>query len=136
MFHSDKLRPSICSSIHRDRLWSPKLRPSICSSIHRDRLWSPGCHVLATREWQYCLSWKITDSKWQLHGCILIILVLTYFKTGGAFVFVVSLGAWYLFAAQILEAVDFPIVLPVGDLSNVIKGRSTRAESRDLQVPA
>jgi hypothetical protein len=33
----------------------------------------------------------------------------------------------YLFVTQILEAVDFPISLPVGDLSTVILGKSQRA---------
>jgi uncharacterized protein len=33
---------------------------------------------------------------------------------------------WYLLAIQLLEAVDFPITLPVGDLSKVIKGKSER----------
>jgi hypothetical protein len=31
---------------------------------------------------------------------------------------------FYLLFAQLLESVDFPFELPVGDLSTVIKGRS------------
>ena len=34
---------------------------------------------------------------------------------------------WYLLLVQLLEAVDFPITLPVGDLSQIIKGKSERA---------
>ena len=33
---------------------------------------------------------------------------------------------WYLLAVQLLEAVDFPITLPVGDLSKRFKGKSER----------
>jgi len=45
---------------------------------------------------------------------------------GGAFSFVVTLTAIYLFAAQMLLSVGFPIALPVGDLSNVIRSASER----------
>ncbi|KAG0646174.1 alcS [Hyphodiscus hymeniophilus] len=51
---------------------------------------------------------------------------MTLQKTGGGFAFVVSMLGWYLFTAQILLAVDFPMVLPVGDLSTVVNGRSGR----------
>lgn len=38
-----------------------------------------------------------------------------------------------------LQAVDFPILLPVGDLSNVIPGRTQKMqagkESREMEVP-
>lgn len=43
---------------------------------------------------------------------------------GGAVAFAASMIVWYLWFSMILEAVDFPIVLPVGDLSKTIKGRS------------
>jgi hypothetical protein len=33
---------------------------------------------------------------------------------------------WYLLAVQLLEAVDFPLTLPVGDLSTIIKGKKER----------
>lgn len=45
----------------------------------------------------------------------------------GGLVFAVCLLGWYLLMAQLLASVDFPINLPVGDLSKVIKGASTRA---------
>ncbi|OQV09581.1 hypothetical protein CLAIMM_13688 [Cladophialophora immunda] len=44
--------------------------------------------------------------------------------------FAVCLLGWYLLAAQMLASVDFPLNLPVGDLSSVIKGASTRAAAR------
>lgn len=46
----------------------------------------------------------------------------------GALTFVVSLLGWYLFFVQLLAAVDFPLNLPVGDLSGLIKGASERAK--------
>ena len=33
---------------------------------------------------------------------------------------------WYILLVQLLEAVDFPITLPVGDLSKVIKGKTEK----------
>ncbi|KAL4902060.1 hypothetical protein BDW74DRAFT_181219 [Aspergillus multicolor] len=45
---------------------------------------------------------------------------------GGAFNFTLCIPVWHIFLTQILEAVDFPISLPVGDLSSVIPGRSQK----------
>ncbi|KAK6442178.1 hypothetical protein LTR95_001587 [Oleoguttula sp. CCFEE 5521] len=50
---------------------------------------------------------------------------------GAAFAFAASMVAWYLWFSMILEAVDFPISLPVGDLSKYIKGKSEKAK-RDM----
>ena len=47
----------------------------------------------------------------------------------GALTFVTCLLGWYLFFVQLLAAVDFPLNLPVGDLSGFIKGASERAKS-------
>lgn len=46
-----------------------------------------------------------------------------------AFAFSGSAIAWYLWFSMILESVDFPIALPVGDLSKFIKGRSEKNKS-------
>lgn len=46
----------------------------------------------------------------------------------GGLTFVVSLLGWYLFFVQLLAAVDFPLNLPVGDLSRLVKGASERAK--------
>lgn len=46
----------------------------------------------------------------------------------GALTFVVCLLGWYLFFVQLLAAVDFPLNLPVGDLSRFIKGASERKQ--------
>jgi hypothetical protein len=51
-------------------------------------------------------------------------------KTGGAFTFALSLCVWYLLLVQMLEAVDFPINLPVGDLSTIVPGRSIKAPKK------
>ncbi|KAJ5527767.1 hypothetical protein N7513_011926 [Penicillium frequentans] len=54
--------------------------------------------------------------------------------TAGAFNFALCLPIWHIFIAQILEAVDFPFALPVGDLSTVILGRSQRARRKEAQT--
>ncbi|KAL2831541.1 GPR1/FUN34/yaaH family-domain-containing protein [Aspergillus cavernicola] len=45
---------------------------------------------------------------------------------GGAFNFALCVPIWHIFLVQLLEAVDFPISLPVGDLSTVVLGRSQK----------
>ncbi|KAF2647974.1 hypothetical protein K491DRAFT_556493, partial [Lophiostoma macrostomum CBS 122681] len=40
----------------------------------------------------------------------------------GASAFVSAAMGWYLLASQMLQAVDFPMQLPVGDLSTIVKG--------------
>jgi len=51
---------------------------------------------------------------------------------GGACAFIASMVAWYLWLSLLFESVDFPIQLPVGDLSTHIKGyhEKERAERR------
>jgi hypothetical protein len=44
----------------------------------------------------------------------------------GALLFVTSFAGWYILLAILLAIVDFPIQIPVGDLSSVIKGKSAR----------
>ncbi|KAL6242948.1 hypothetical protein RBB50_010048 [Rhinocladiella similis] len=46
----------------------------------------------------------------------------------GAFTFALTAMVWYVLAVQLLEAVDFPITLPVGDLSRYIKGKKEREQ--------
>lgn len=45
---------------------------------------------------------------------------------GGGLLFAVSCTGWYVFLSMLLASVDFPIALPLGDLSTVIAGRSSR----------
>ncbi|KAH6885744.1 GPR1/FUN34/yaaH family-domain-containing protein [Thelonectria olida] len=45
---------------------------------------------------------------------------------GGACGFVCCLAGWYILLAIMLAIVDFPIQIPVGDLSSVIKGKSDK----------
>ncbi|KAB8078134.1 GPR1/FUN34/yaaH family-domain-containing protein [Aspergillus leporis] len=49
---------------------------------------------------------------------------------GGAFSLALILPVWHIFIAQMLEAVDFPIAIPVGDLSTIILGRSQKIQMR------
>jgi len=49
---------------------------------------------------------------------------------GGAFTLILSLFVWYLLLVQMLEAVDFPFTLPVGDLTSIVPGKSLRTPAR------
>ena len=46
----------------------------------------------------------------------------------GGFGFASTLLGWYLFLVQLLASVDWPVSLPVGDLSRVLRGKSERAK--------
>jgi hypothetical protein len=50
---------------------------------------------------------------------------------GGALAFVICLLGWYLFTVLVLAAVDFPLQLPVGDLSGYVKGASDRRAAKE-----
>jgi len=54
-----------------------------------------------------------------------VVSLHTQHAAGGC-TFVTCLLGWYLFFVQLLAAVDFPLNLPVGDLSGFIKGASER----------
>lgn len=54
-------------------------------------------------------------------------LLLTLSQAGGAFGFVTCMSGWYILIAVLFAIVDFPIQIPVGDLSTVIKGHSEKA---------
>lgn len=45
---------------------------------------------------------------------------------GGAFAFVVCCAGWYIFASLVFASVAFPVVLPLGDLSHILKGKGER----------
>lgn len=49
----------------------------------------------------------------------------------GAFLFVTCMSGWWIFFAIMLAALDFPFQIPVGDLSTMIKGASTRAAAKN-----
>lgn len=53
---------------------------------------------------------------------------------GAAFAFIASMIAWYLWFSMILESVDFPFSLPVGDLSKYIKGASEKIKAQQTTV--
>lgn len=36
------------------------------------------------------------------------------------------MGGWYILLALLLAAVDFPLQIPVGDLSTIIKGKADK----------
>ncbi|KAI1846881.1 hypothetical protein JX265_004851 [Neoarthrinium moseri] len=48
------------------------------------------------------------------------------FVGAGASLFVTCIAGWYILVSIMFEIVDFPLQLPVGDLSTIIKGRNMR----------
>jgi succinate-acetate transporter protein len=52
-------------------------------------------------------------------------------KAAGAFTFVTCMAGWWIFFAIMLAALDFPIQIPVGDLSTMIKGFSEKQKARE-----
>lgn len=56
--------------------------------------------------------------------------------TGGALLFIASMVAWWLFASLMMEAIDFPVQIPVFDLSHVIKGRSQMMKAKSSSTSA
>lgn len=50
---------------------------------------------------------------------------------GAGLAYAVCCLGWYLFAVQLLAAVDFPIDLPVVDLSTLVKGGAERKKERE-----
>ena len=49
----------------------------------------------------------------------------------GAFAFVACLCGWYLFLVQMLASVDFPVNLPVFDMSSTVKGATERRKAKE-----
>ncbi|KAF2801392.1 uncharacterized protein BDZ99DRAFT_239685 [Mytilinidion resinicola] len=52
----------------------------------------------------------------------------------GGFTFVTCACGWWIFAAIMLASLDFPIQLPVGDLSRYIKGASDKKATKEHEV--
>ncbi|KAG9191651.1 hypothetical protein G6011_10385 [Alternaria panax] len=53
-------------------------------------------------------------------------------EASGAFCFVTCLCGWYIFLAIMLASVDFPLDLPLVDLSSVISGASEKRANRGI----
>lgn len=51
-------------------------------------------------------------------------LALKCQHAGAGLLFALSLIGWYMFMSILLMSVDFPIMLPLGDLSTIIRGKS------------
>ncbi|RFU26377.1 hypothetical protein B7463_g9972, partial [Scytalidium lignicola] len=54
----------------------------------------------------------------------------------GAMLCTTCLGVWYEFLAVMLQIMDFPFQLPVGDLSSNMKGKSDEERVEDSEVPS
>jgi succinate-acetate transporter protein len=53
---------------------------------------------------------------------------------GAGLAFAVCILGWYLFAVQLLVAVDFPLDLPVVDLSHLIRGGTDKKQARQQRT--
>jgi len=58
--------------------------------------------------------------------------LLIIFQAAGAVMLVSCIAIWWIFFATMLEVLDFPFQIPVGDLSWMIKGASSRPEENSL----
>lgn len=67
--------------------------------------------------------WEVAQGNADLAGKLQI--------AAGAFGFICCMGGWYLLIVILLDSLDFPLVLPVGDLSNFIKPKS--AQKKEAQ---
>lgn len=56
---------------------------------------------------------------------------LTLQHAGAGLAYAVCCLGWYLFTVQLLAAVDFPLDLPVVDLSTLVKGGSERKRDKE-----
>ncbi|OAL37045.1 hypothetical protein AYO20_03814 [Fonsecaea nubica] len=54
-------------------------------------------------------------------------------KASGACVFAMCIVGFYLLFAQLLEAVQFPLHLPVGDLSHLVRARAPQSAATDVE---
>ncbi|KAK8255571.1 hypothetical protein HDK77DRAFT_38423 [Phyllosticta capitalensis] len=50
-------------------------------------------------------------------------------KAAGAFSFITICAGWWVMFAILLVAVDFPVQLPVGDLSSIVKGKNEKRKA-------
>lgn len=73
--------------------------------------------VLAGSYWQFALGNLVMAQKLQV--------------AAGAFGFVATLAGWWIFFAQMLASVDFPIQIPVGDISHLITPLSERVKQKE-----
>lgn len=52
----------------------------------------------------------------------------------GAACFVVSAMGWWVLASQVLDSVDSPLRLPIGDLSSLMKKRGSVVSEEDIEI--
>jgi len=74
--------------------------------------------------------WKLAEGSPQAAA-----VALKCQHAAGGLAFTVCLLGWYLFTVQLLASVDFPVNLPVGDLSVIIKGASDKKKTTPEPKP-
>lgn len=58
-------------------------------------------------------------------------LATTLQHTGAGLLLGVTFIGWYIFLALVLNGVDFPVPIPLGDLSTHIKGYTDRKKAKN-----
>ena len=77
----------------------------------------------------------LLGSYWNAANGSMVAAQRLQFLAGVFGVITTSLG-WYIFAAQMLASVDFPLQLPVGDLSHFIMPYSEKVKLKQEQISA
>lgn len=90
----------------------------------------PAFSVLAAAFWTMGKGYAIEDQK-SAAALDLMAKANKFLIAGGALTFVVDMLGWWIFAAIMLAALDFPFQIPVGDLSHLIKGASEKAKAKE-----
>lgn len=101
----------------------------------RDNIWVVCWHIFPDGAGKFGAGCEITKGMLQTHllfSSILNSYSFMYPQAAGAFNFALCIPIWHIFIAQILDAVDFPIALPVGDLSTLIIGKNQKARKREV----
>lgn len=89
----------------------------------------PHCSLIFLRSRRECFSiTQLSSGEWASSGLHIYLnehgIHAKIKKAAGALLFVTCILGWYLLAGLLLPSVDFPLAVPLGDLSHVVPGLS------------
>lgn len=96
-----------------------------------------GVGLINAAYWYLAMQETVLAGKFQIVSPLAVSLIFSLltqsisFQGGGAVLFAACLGGWYLLFSLLLESVDFPLRLPVGDLSSHVPGLSQLQKKSD-----
>lgn len=129
------LRLSRTPHFHLPNLLTPhQYLPFPCAIPTCDHIWTVRGNLFPNGIGESCSGCQITKgmTKSRFHASWVYADIIIQ-QAAGAFNLALCIPIWHIFIAQILDAVDFPIALPVGDLSTVILGKSQKARKREVE---